>query len=89
MSDSLDLVDPELCPLLDMWGALTIDAAVLADIRTNGRALTTPPVVANGVVRTEHRVPGPAAIPDILLTVYTRQARVRSRVSITSTAAAM
>lgn len=71
MSDALDLVDPELRPLLDMWPTLTLDAAVLADIRTGGRPLATPPIVANGVVRTERHVPGPAGAPEILLTVYT------------------
>jgi len=71
MSDAPDLVDPELRPLLDMWPTLTLDSAMLAEIRTGGRPLATPPVVANRVVKTEHRVPGPAGAPKVALTVYT------------------
>ncbi|KQS03745.1 arylesterase [Sphingomonas sp. Leaf357] len=73
MSEALDLIDPELRPLLDMWPTLTLDAAMLADIRTGGRTLPIPPIVANQVLRTQHRVPGPPGAPEIVLTVYTPQ----------------
>lgn len=71
MSEALDLVDPELRSLLDMWPTLTLDAKTLADIRAGGRPIATPPIVANAVVRSEYHVPGPAGAPDILLSVYT------------------
>jgi triacylglycerol lipase len=70
MLDTLHLVDPELRPMLDRWPTLTLDAAMLPQLRRAERALPTPPIVPNDVIRSEHRVPGPAGAPDIGLIVY-------------------
>ena len=71
MPDTRHLVDPELLPLLDLWPTVKLDTAALAVMRSAERTMPLPPIVANDVVRTEHRIPGPADAPDIGLIVYT------------------
>ncbi|MFS0773246.1 alpha/beta hydrolase [Sphingomonas sp. 1P08PE] len=64
----LELVDPELRPLLAAWPTIALDDATLADLRA--RDLPLPPAGDGGVDMTKRQVPGPTGAPDIGLSIY-------------------
>lgn len=69
MTDPLDLVDPELRPLLEVWPTIELTAELLPAMRAGGR-LPVPPVADNDVRVETRQVAGPAGAPDVGLRVY-------------------
>ena len=68
--NSRDLVDPELLPLLDLWPAVTLDAATLVFLRTPGRIPLPPIANPERVIKTAAQCPGRDGAPDVPLVLY-------------------
>lgn len=70
MADPLDLVDPELRPMLDLWPTVDLTAELLPMMRQGGR-LPAPPVAENDVKVETRSAAGPQGAPDVSLRIYT------------------
>ena len=66
--DSLHLVDPTLCPLLEMMPQISLTADILPAMRDRPSML--PPADETLATLEIHTVPGPAGAPDIDLHVF-------------------
>ena len=71
MSDTLHLVDPELRPMLEAWPTVTLDAEMLASIRSGVSTVPLPAVTPNDVRYEERSIPGPAQGPELKVSIYT------------------